>query len=164
LFGKLDSSKGINTKGIGLGLNICRKIVEACGGEIYLDPKYQLGASFCFDIQCEEPENSVIEIHLREDEGAPKSDMHHEISSHSLGIEDQSRSYTLPYTKLYSVVNKPFENPDQCECSKANKIMVVDDNIFNIVTMETMLEFQLNMKADRATNGREAVKKVIERN
>lgn len=32
LFGKLDASKSINTSGIGLGLNICKKIVNAMGG------------------------------------------------------------------------------------------------------------------------------------
>lgn len=37
LFGKLESSPTLNAKGIGLGLNICKKIVEACGGNIYLD-------------------------------------------------------------------------------------------------------------------------------
>ena len=42
----------MNTKGIGLGLNICKKIVEACGGEIYLDDQYTLGASFNFCIRC----------------------------------------------------------------------------------------------------------------
>eukprot|EP00347_Sterkiella_histriomuscorum_P015876 403355346 len=51
LFGKLETSKKLNTKGIGLGLNICKKIVEACGGTIFLDTTYKQGASFCFSIQ-----------------------------------------------------------------------------------------------------------------
>jgi signal transduction histidine kinase len=36
MFGKLDYTASMNTTGIGLGLNICKKIVEALGGEIYL--------------------------------------------------------------------------------------------------------------------------------
>lgn len=51
LFGKLDSSKSLNTKGIGLGLNICKKIVEACLGSIHLEDSYREGASFCFSVK-----------------------------------------------------------------------------------------------------------------
>ncbi len=50
LFGKLDASKSMNTQGIGLGLNICKKIVNAMGGEINLDSNYTDGACFYFDI------------------------------------------------------------------------------------------------------------------
>lgn len=37
LFGKLETTAGINTSGIGLGLSICKKIVEVFDGGIYLD-------------------------------------------------------------------------------------------------------------------------------
>ncbi len=40
----------MNTQGIGLGLNICKKIVNAMGGEINLDSNYTKGACFYFDI------------------------------------------------------------------------------------------------------------------
>ena len=53
LFGKLECSANINTNGIGLGLNICKKIVSAFDGEIYLD-KSDVGASFSFTIKCVE--------------------------------------------------------------------------------------------------------------
>ena len=38
LFGKLEYTADINTSGIGIGLNLCMKIVHALGGTIWLDP------------------------------------------------------------------------------------------------------------------------------
>ena len=46
LFGKINVSKNMNTEGIGLGLNISKKIVNALGSEIALDKNYSNGACF----------------------------------------------------------------------------------------------------------------------
>ena len=37
MFGKLSETAHVNTSGIGLGLNICQKIVQMFEGEIYLE-------------------------------------------------------------------------------------------------------------------------------
>jgi CheY-like chemotaxis protein len=39
----------------------------------------------------------------------------------------------------------------------------VDDNIFNIVALQTVLEFELKLSSDRALNGLEALTRVQER-
>jgi two-component system, sensor histidine kinase len=36
-------------------------------------------------------------------------------------------------------------------------VLVVDDNIFNVVTLQTILEFTHSLRSDKATNGKEAV-------
>lgn len=40
MFGKLEDTSKINTSGIGLGLNICKTIVEMFEGKITLDEEY----------------------------------------------------------------------------------------------------------------------------
>lgn len=52
MFGKLQSSSTINTTGIGLGLNICKNLVEALGGTIYiLDEPEEIGTTMIFTIK-----------------------------------------------------------------------------------------------------------------
>ncbi len=50
LFGKLADSAHINSQGCGLGLYICKKLVEAMGGEIKLDSEYMKGTTITYSI------------------------------------------------------------------------------------------------------------------
>ena len=52
LFSRVESSKNINTEGIGMGLNICKQIVNHCGGEISCqsDGKNK-GSTFIFSMR-----------------------------------------------------------------------------------------------------------------
>ncbi len=47
LFAEFETTK---PTGMGLGLSICRSIVEANGGELWLDREYETGARFCFTL------------------------------------------------------------------------------------------------------------------
>ena len=53
LFGKLETSSSLNTSGIGLGLSICKQIIEVFDGKIYFDEEYKDGAKFTFQIPAE---------------------------------------------------------------------------------------------------------------
>ena len=66
LFGFLDSSKNLNSKGIGLGLHISQIITEQFGGRIELDSEFGHGACFTFVIDLEErnDEESAIKRNL----------------------------------------------------------------------------------------------------
>ena len=61
LFGKLEDTKDKNTSGIGLGLSICKKIVQLFNGDIFLDPEYEGGCKFVFTVHVNEfdKENQV---------------------------------------------------------------------------------------------------------
>ena len=48
LFGFLDNSKELNTKGVGLGLHISQQITGEFGGKILLDSDLGEGATFTF--------------------------------------------------------------------------------------------------------------------
>jgi signal transduction histidine kinase len=54
----LDSSKELNTQGIGLGLHISKMIVQQLGGEIICKSKYGFGSSFTFLIALDKVEDS----------------------------------------------------------------------------------------------------------
>lgn len=41
-----------------------------------------------------------------------------------------------------------------------SKVLIVDDNIFNIVTLKTIIESNFKVKCDKAMNGLEALEKV----
>lgn len=48
LFGYLKSTEQMNTQGIGLGLYICKQIVEEFGGQIHVDSVPHRGSAFTF--------------------------------------------------------------------------------------------------------------------
>lgn len=48
MFGFIDTTKEINTQGIGLGLNISKDIVQHFGGFIQCDSTWQIGSTFTF--------------------------------------------------------------------------------------------------------------------
>jgi two-component system sensor histidine kinase/response regulator len=52
LFGRLESTSKMNTTGIGLGLSICKQILEAFNGAIYYEESSERGSTFTFMMEC----------------------------------------------------------------------------------------------------------------
>ena len=48
LFGFLDRTKELNTRGVGLGLHISKQIVQQFGGEIFCESSWGKGTTFRF--------------------------------------------------------------------------------------------------------------------
>ena len=51
--GFLKKTAEINTRGIGLGLHICRELVRKLGGDIICESKWQKGSKFTFVVKVE---------------------------------------------------------------------------------------------------------------
>ena len=51
--GFLKKTEEINTRGIGLGLHICRELVRKLGGDIICESKWQQGSKFTFVVKVE---------------------------------------------------------------------------------------------------------------
>jgi K+-sensing histidine kinase KdpD len=61
----LDATKELNTNGIGLGLHICKMIVEHFGGLITCKSEWGKGTLFIFLIALDDNEDSLQEKDLR---------------------------------------------------------------------------------------------------
>ena len=67
LFGFLDTTKELNTKGIGLGLHISKMICQQFGGDIFCFSEWGKGTTFTFLIALDEllEENTEKETRIR---------------------------------------------------------------------------------------------------
>ena len=54
MFGFLDTTKEINTKGIGLGLHICKLICEQFDGDCTVESQVGIGSKFTFTFKLSE--------------------------------------------------------------------------------------------------------------
>ena len=65
LFGFLDTTKELNTKGIGLGLHISKKICQAFGGDIFCESEWEKGTTFTILIALDERNKSSSNAEYR---------------------------------------------------------------------------------------------------
>ena len=76
LFGFLQSTQNLNTKGIGLGLHISKQIVQEFGGDIDFVSKWQVGTTFTFvialDQQNQDSKHQIQRIKNPENKSYPK--------------------------------------------------------------------------------------------
>eukprot|EP00347_Sterkiella_histriomuscorum_P018694 403344532 len=247
LFGKLDQTQSLNTRGIGLGLNICKKIVEACGGKIHLESDYVDGAAFCFSMKAYQELSQMsrldFEVITDSDINSRKASLQNnkmaevqEIVFKSKQKQDNPTLYQsfqmsdesftkrvdfTPYTTrqsstfrsqnvqsshrftFFQQLNQQMQqeqhqnfqqqdlpmilspkSPSQnsqtqeslqyqisrnqqlvnvCPCESRPQILIIDDNVFNIVMLQTLLEMQYNQRVEKATNGLEGIEKIKER-
>jgi signal transduction histidine kinase len=58
-FEQISQGDSRTQSGVGLGLTVTRRLIEAMGGEIWYEPGFPIGARFCFSLPAGEPAASV---------------------------------------------------------------------------------------------------------
>ncbi|CDW89008.1 pas domain s-box protein [Stylonychia lemnae] len=190
LFGKLEATQQINTNGIGIGLNICRQIVEMFQGTIELDGNHSPGCKFNLTLksQHQEQEQEIklseidFEVNFESNRNRKNLSQRYKIeygnsfqpkfqvsncSTDSLNCTQQMNLSQQQAYRQTPIQSEPMLlNTDlkkKCSCPQLNSILIVDDNIFNLVTLEAILSLQFKLEVDQARNGMEAVQKVQDR-
>ncbi|CDW74528.1 multi-sensor hybrid histidine kinase [Stylonychia lemnae] len=210
LFGKLEATAQINTSGIGLGLNICKKIVELFGGNISVEDNVDgIGSTFAFSIKCitnygkvqfqsplesqrsnmifpleeeekqqliDDPGQIVITLNDDSDSGQPNFEEANANISNDYNTDSNFIFSEIQKIQGQTLARKKEKEPallekkkssqlkvGGCNCQSLLDVLVVDDNIFNIVTLQTILEFQYNIRSDKAMHGQEALELVHSR-
>ncbi|TNV84210.1 hypothetical protein FGO68_gene12087 [Halteria grandinella] len=232
MFGKLDATAKINTTGVGLGLSICKKIVEGLEGKIFLADKCDSqycqhnipsllnpevsGATFTFNILLRSQDFPNSHSHDRiymskfsqissRRVGSNLNLMHpSELTSqldpcnielygtnylvdrglvsgilrpanHNRTLQSLERKFNAPNSQQLAIRELPYiisldEEDEQeipvsssatgCPCDDRKDILIVDDNMFNIMTLQCILQQCVMMDSDKAINGLDAVEKI----
>eukprot|EP01022_Parablepharisma_sp_SALTPOND_P015141 TRINITY_DN2114_c0_g1_i1.p1 TRINITY_DN2114_c0_g1~~TRINITY_DN2114_c0_g1_i1.p1 ORF type:complete len:720 (+),score=53.20 TRINITY_DN2114_c0_g1_i1:154-2313(+) len=135
-FGKIEEQKAHNPQGVGLGLYICKKLVQAMGGEISLESEYLKGTTIRFTIQntLEEPPN-VISLSISREKVDSQSEAEEDV------VESPVPPYRLPYpfmpTNALTLSSKqPVVTEPKMEVKPA---LVVDDEFICVSVLQAYL-------------------------
>lgn len=170
-FGKLDlgADNKLNAQGVGLGLRISNNLAKRLNlekeeGGLRFVSTFGIGTEFSFII-------SDMNSHHRQEEEINFQDLREKENEVSLKIQalnNMSKKGLSETRTLHSFDSAPFgkkirsekelkNDPNFCSCTK---ILVTDDDEFNIWALKTLLESLGIVKIDTAMNGEDAVKKV----
>jgi CheY-like chemotaxis protein len=126
-FEQEDTSTSRKYGGIGLGLSICKKLVELMGGEIGLTSTKGEGTSFFFTLDVEIP------------------------------LSEQEKDYAINAEK-----NSDANATEKLEHNNSMRILIAEDNAFNKMLIEKLLDKFGYQDFDHAFNGFEVLEKLKE--
>ena len=175
IFGRLESTKGINPNGVGLGLHICKSLSQLLGGDIYVESQSSKGSSFTYYIECgiESEGGSIkptedyiksilLNTHTNEDVEEEKEE-----NNTLVRIESGSEVHHVPFVNVYQnydrqahkhqeSIRTSIELETRCKCPK---ILLVDDNQVNLFMLTSYLS-PIKDRVQVAYNGQEAIDRV----
>ncbi|KAK9333419.1 hypothetical protein V1520DRAFT_167056 [Lipomyces starkeyi] len=137
----------VNYGGSGLGLFICRKLVESQGGEITAESRTNEGSEFTFYIKAKKVRGSSVASGVSSPV-VPSSPA----SSPAMRVSSVSGSSSVqPSQKQDKKVSKKIENPHA-----GKKILIVEDNVINQKLLQRQLQ-NAGFVTLVANHGQEAV-------
>jgi len=164
-FGRLDSHSKLNPNGVGLGLNICKHIVEKLGGNIEVESRINCGTIFTFTFcnflsQNEELRNIEEEKNPHEVRVVPKLMLRQQIKGNYLANNFISKKELhFPFEESKNVDNLKNDSKLSCSCSK---LLIVDDD-YSIRNIMISFAIKCQIKFDQAENGLNALELVKEK-
>lgn len=167
----MQTTESVNTKGIGLGLVISKKIVENFGGMIGFKSKWQKGSNFGFTMQLEQPLSKTTKVEQNEYlfEETDNENQEADLDMLIFGNPELPSQVTQHLPNINKKANKgqfddidieeAFNNPTKDRC------LIVDDEPFNIDSLKITLQcstldkpnFNFRNRVDSAFNGVDAV-------
>jgi PAS domain S-box-containing protein len=136
-FRQLDASTSRKYGGTGLGLTICKQLVDMMGGTIEAESREGEGSTFWFEIPVQKPD-------LRERQ-----------TSFDFGIEPRDRHHDAHLTQdLLAEIQRELT-----ELDRTIRVLVVEDNLVNqTVALRTL--HKMGCEAEAANNGAEAIERI----
>eukprot|EP00347_Sterkiella_histriomuscorum_P011293 403373008 len=149
-FNKIIRKREMNKEGCGLGLTICQKLLKALGGEIHVESEVNMGSKFSISLP--------LILNLQESSSFENIDLNNTNRSINQNERLISEEQENP-TKNATPFNLAKEQSTFKNERTYNEMLNIDDDPFNIIALEGMLNIQGILNIDKAYDGRDAFQK-----
>ena len=162
LFGFLETTKELNTKGIGLGLYISKEIVQQFGGDIDFVSELGIGTSFTLVLALEQVTHEVYQVARNRNpifKKYPKIEIKRYLKAEEEENLTHESNFELFPIKFFESVNpQPYMDSKERQSSlfpsfepilnirpreppmmPNKRLLIVDDEPYNILALQTIL-------------------------